>query len=64
MSGVRNRPRRHNDSGYSPYWQAPIYRAIQDRIGKELGSRYELPQELPHRLLTLLKKFNEQHEQE
>jgi hypothetical protein len=50
-------------SSHSRYWQAPICRAIQDRIGKELGSRYELPQELPHPLLTLLKQFNEQREQ-
>jgi hypothetical protein len=43
---------------------APIYRAIQRQNQRELGSLpYDLPQELPHRLLTL-KKFNEQHEQE
>jgi hypothetical protein len=64
MSRVRNRPHRHNESSYSRYWQAPIYRAVQERIGKELDLRYEVPQELPPRLRALLQQFNERREQE
>jgi hypothetical protein len=35
-------------------------RAIQTKIGKELRSRFEIPKELPHQLLTLLMQLNDQ----
>ena len=34
-------------------------RALQAAIGKELRAQYELPRELPHRILTLLMQLNE-----
>jgi hypothetical protein len=33
-------------------------RAVQTKIGKELRAQYELPQELPHGILTLLMQLN------
>ena len=33
-------------------------RAIQTQIGRELRAQYELPQELPHRILMLLVQIN------
>jgi hypothetical protein len=33
-------------------------RALEAAIGEELRSFYELPQELPHRLVTLLMQLN------
>jgi hypothetical protein len=36
-------------------WNQPLrLRALQAAIGKELHVHYELPQQLPHRMLTLL----------
>jgi hypothetical protein len=37
-------------------------RDIQTMIGQELGARYDLPQEIPHRILTLLMQLNEQRQ--
>ena len=37
-----------------PSWPTAPYRDIQVRIGQALRLQYELPQELPDRLLTLL----------
>jgi hypothetical protein len=39
-------------------------RAIQTQIGRELRARYQLPQELPHRILTLLMQINAPQERE
>jgi hypothetical protein len=64
MSGVHKRRRQPRESGHSPHWQAPIFHAIQARIGKELGPRLEVPQKLPHRLLTFLMQLDEQREQQ
>jgi hypothetical protein len=33
-------------------------------IGQELRSRYEVPQDLPHEMLTLLMQLNEREEEE
>ena len=43
-----------NDDGYRSL--------IQTMIGQELGARYDLPQEIPHRILTLLMQLNEQRQ--
>jgi hypothetical protein len=41
-------------------WKENHYRGvIRATIGQELGSRYGLPQQLPHRILTLLMQLNE-----
>jgi hypothetical protein len=37
-----------------PSWPAMPYRDIQMQIGRAMKLQYELPQELPHQLLTLL----------
>jgi hypothetical protein len=37
-------------------------RTIQTKIGQELRAQYELPQELPHRILTLLMQLNAQQD--
>ncbi len=43
-------------------WKQNHYRGvIRATIGQELGARYCLPQELPHRILTLLMQLNERH---
>jgi hypothetical protein len=40
-------------------WEKALRRsAIQAKIGQELRAKYELPQELPDRILTLLMKIN------
>jgi hypothetical protein len=41
-------------------WKENHYRGvIRATIGQELGSRYGLPQQLPHRIFTLLMQLNE-----
>ena len=43
-------------------WEKALrLRAVQTKIGQELRAQYELPQELPHQLLTLLMQFNAQN---
>jgi hypothetical protein len=37
-------------------------RAIQTKIGQDLRAQYLLPEELPHRLLTLLMQLNAQQD--
>jgi hypothetical protein len=37
-------------------------RAIQTKIGQDLRAQYVLPEELPHRLLTLLMQLNAQQD--
>jgi hypothetical protein len=41
-----------------PHWAAPRYPDIQNRIGSMLREQYELPKDLPHRLLTLMIEVN------
>jgi hypothetical protein len=44
-------------------WNTTFYhRAIQTKIGQELRAKYELPQELPQGILTLLMQLNEGNE--
>ena len=46
-------------------WEKALrLRAVQTKIGQELQAQYELPQELPHRLLTLLMQLNAQQDAE
>jgi hypothetical protein len=40
--------------------RAACLRAIQTKIGKELRAQYDLPQELPRRMRTLLLQLNDQ----
>ena len=42
-------------------WGKTFYhRAIQTKIGQELRAKYDLPQELSHRMRTLLLQLNDQ----
>jgi hypothetical protein len=46
-------------------WNTTFYhRAIQTKIGRKLRAQYELPQELPHGILTLLMQLNAQQDEE
>jgi hypothetical protein len=45
-----------------PSWLATSYRDIQMQIGRRMSLQYELPQELPDRLLTLLIRVTGQQE--
>jgi hypothetical protein len=38
-------------------------RAVRTMIGQELRARYEVPQGLPHEMLTLLLQLNEHDEE-
>jgi hypothetical protein len=40
--------------------RAACLRDIQTKIGQELRATYDLPQELPHRMRTLLMQLNDQ----
>jgi hypothetical protein len=42
-------------------WEKALrLRAVQTKIGQELRAQYELPEELPHGILTLLMQLNAQ----
>ena len=46
-------------------WEKALrLRAVQTKIGQELRAQYELPEELPHQLLTLLMQLNAQQDSE
>ena len=46
-------------------WEKALrLRAVQTKIGQELRAQYELPEELPHRILTLLMQLNAQQDSE
>ena len=38
-------------------WGAPHWRVIETKIGKDLRKWYEPPQQLPHKMPTLLKQL-------
>ncbi len=56
------RPRLSYESDDGPWSKAAVCRALRKMIGQELGTRYEVPQDLPHEMLTLLMQLNEQEE--
>jgi hypothetical protein len=45
-------------------WLATPYRDVQMQIGQALRLQYELPQDLPDRLLTLLMQLSGREENE
>ena len=46
-------------------WEKALrLRAVQTKIGQELRAQYELPEELPHGILTLLMQLNAQPDAE
>jgi hypothetical protein len=52
----------HDQRSESPPWELPPFADIQMQIGRLLGLQYELSEELPERLLTLLKQATGQEE--
>ena len=58
------RPRSSYESDNVPWSKAVARRAVRTMIGQELRSRYEVPQDMPHEMLTLLMQLNEREEEE
>jgi hypothetical protein len=56
-------PRSSYESDNVPWSKAVTSRAVRTMIGQELRTRYEVPQDLPHEMLTLLLQLNEHHEE-
>ena len=53
------RPASSHESDNAPWSKAVAHRAVGTMIGQELLARYEVPQDLPHEMLTLLVQLNE-----
>ena len=51
-------PRSSYESDNVPWSKAVARRAIRAMIGQELRARYEVPQDLPHEMLTILTQLN------
>jgi hypothetical protein len=58
------RPRSSYESDNVPWVKAVARRAVRTMIGQELRARYEVPQDLPHGMLTILMQLNEREEEE
>ena len=56
-------PRSSHESDNVPWSKAVTCRAVRTMIGQELRARYEVPQDLPHEMLTLLLQLNEHDEE-
>ena len=52
-------PRSSYESDNVPWSKAVTCRAVRTMIGQELRARYEVQQDLPHEMLTLLLQLNE-----
>jgi hypothetical protein len=46
----------------APHTKVAAERAVRMAIGRELGTRCKVPQDLPHEMLTLLMQLNEREE--
>jgi hypothetical protein len=55
---IDRRPRSSYEIEWLPYTKATARSAVRTAIGQALSSRYEVPQDLPHELLTLLMQVN------
>jgi hypothetical protein len=58
------RPRSSYESDNMPWSKALARRAVRTMIGQELRARYQIPQNLPHEMLTLLIQLNEREQEE
>jgi hypothetical protein len=56
------RPRSSYESDWLPYTKATGRIAVRAAIGEALRSRSEVPQHLPHEMLTLLMQVKALHE--
>jgi len=59
-----HRPRTSYESDTLPYAKTTAHRVVRITIGQELIARYEVPQDLPHEMFTLLMQVNAPHEEE
>jgi len=53
------RPRSSYESDNVPWSKAVARRAVRTMIGQELRARYQIPQDLPREVLTVLVRLNE-----
>ena len=56
-------PRSSYELDNVPWSKVVTCRAVRTMIGQELRARYEVPQDLPHEMLTLLLQLNEHDEE-
>jgi hypothetical protein len=59
-----HRPRSSYELDRLRYTKATARRAVRITIGQELRARYEVPQDLPREMLTLLTRVSAPHEEE
>ena len=59
-----HRPRSSYESDNVPWSKAAARRATRTTIGQELKALYQVPQDLPQEMLTLLIQLNAWHEEE
>jgi hypothetical protein len=59
-----HRPRSSYEPDNVPWSKAAARRAMRNAIGQALETRYQVPQELPEEMLTLLMQLNTRYEQE
>lgn len=61
LAAEKWRERADSPQSTQAFWQerSVDYSVIQTRIGHTLQTEFELPQNLPHRLLTLLMQLND-----
>jgi hypothetical protein len=61
---ANHRPRSSYESDNVPWSKAAARRATRNMIGQQLEALYQVPQDLPEEMLTLLKQLNARYEQE
>ena len=57
-------PRSSYESDNVPWSKAVTCRAVRTMIGQELRACYEVPQDLPHEMVTLLGQLNEREQEQ
>jgi hypothetical protein len=57
-------PRSSYESDNVPWSKAVTCRAVRTMMGQELRAWYEVPQDLPHEMVTLLVQLNEQEQEQ
>jgi hypothetical protein len=57
-------PRSSYESDNVPWSKAVTCRAVRTMIGQELRARYEVPQDVPHEMLTLVVQLNEREQKD
>jgi hypothetical protein len=55
-------PRSSYEPEWSPYTEVAADRAVRLAVGQQLGTRYKVPRDLPHEMLTLVMQLNEREE--